>query len=92
MKQNALFPCLTNLIKHYSNASPSLYTINPYASQNETDIDMPHQIKIEFLLPHQIDNDILCQIISKQLNNYFGMALVQSKKLQPTTPSTHNHL
>ena len=41
-----------------------------------TDIEMPHQIKIEFLMPHQIQNDILVQIISKQLNNYFGMSLV----------------
>ena len=44
--------------------------------KNETDIDMPHQIKIEFLMPRQIQNGILVQIISKQLNNYFGMALV----------------
>ena len=54
MKQNTLFPCLTKLIKHYCNASPSSYTINPNASRNETDIEMPHQIKIEFLMPHQM--------------------------------------
>ena len=62
MKQNTLFPCLTKLIKHYCNASPSSYTINPNASQNETDIEMPNQIKIEFLMPHQIQNDILVLI------------------------------
>ena len=42
---NTLLSCLTKLRKHHSTASPILNTIYPYASQGETTILTPHQMK-----------------------------------------------